>query len=739
MSSEASSWWASFHRKFSWANLIPILSSGLLNGIIDVMVAVSLAALIFGGPLRPFVSIGVSIWLVTAVLTLSIGAIGLTVPGTLASLQDAPTALLAIIVAGLIRAAGPGAPVEALLATTVAVITLTTLFTGFIFIFLGWTGLGSLIRYMPYPVVGGFLAGSGWLLARGAFSVMTDLPLDLPNLLTLLQPDHLLYWVPGLLLGLLMFGLSQQFKHYLLVPGLLIAGLVAFFAVLLATGTSLEEAARRGFTLGNIAMSRPDPLIYLRTLDQIRWDLIFKQISTILAVVLVSVIALMMNIAGIELVVKQDVDLKRDLTVAGIMSITSGLLGGSIGFHMLSGTALAVRLKARSRLVGIVAGLLALVVLLLGGAFIAYLPRAVLGALLLMLGLSFLYEWAVAARTRLPLAEYLVILLILVVVIAVGVLEGVAVGLVGAIILFVINYGQVNVVRHALTGATRRSNIDRSPQEGSFLNQHGTQIIILELQGYIFFGTASRILEMVHDQLRLPNQPAATHLILDFRQVSGIDSSAVLSLLKLKQVVEQHHTMLVFTGLPDQDWHYLERGGFEQTGGVQRFDDLDHGLEWCEDQLLATHNAAIPDLLEDQLGSMMTDTRGLLPVLQYMERQQMAAGEVLIRQGEPSNDIYFVESGKLTVSLRLADGSDLRLRTMGAGTVVGEIGVYLHTMASASVIIEEAGAVYRLSREALQKMETANPAAAATFHRLIIKLTASRLVSLNQTIQALMA
>ena len=87
--------------------------------------------------------------------------------------------------------------------------------------------------------------------------------------------------------------------------------------------------------------------------------------------------------------------------------------------------------------------------------------------------------------------------------------------------------------------------------------------------------------------------------------------------------------------------------------------------------------------------------------------------------------------------LRSRDRRTMRLRTMNAGTAVGEIGLYLNSRRSATVIAEQPTTVYRLSRDSLLNMERQHPEVAYAFHKLMVHVEAERLVSLNQLLLAL--
>ena len=75
---------------------------------------------------------------------------------------------------------------------------------------------------------------------------------------------------------------------------------------------------------------------------------------------------------------------------------------------------------------------------------------------------------------------------------------------------------------------------------------------------------------------------------------------------------------------------------------------------------------------------------------------------------------------------------------MNAGTVVGELGMYLDQARTASVVTKEPTVVYRLTRDALAAMEAHNPQTAATFHRFMVRFLAERLINTDRTLKTLL-
>ncbi|MGE5073999.1 MAG: cyclic nucleotide-binding domain-containing protein, partial [Anaerolineae bacterium] len=101
-------------------------------------------------------------------------------------------------------------------------------------------------------------------------------------------------------------------------------------------------------------------------------------------------------------------------------------------------------------------------------------------------------------------------------------------------------------------------------------------------------------------------------------------------------------------------------------------------------------------------------------------------------------EMYFVESGMVDVQIQTEDGQLVRLRSIRGGATVGEIGLYLGAVRTASVVASRPSAVYRLSADSLKMMGTEDPEVAALLHEWIARLLAERLSENNKTIEALM-
>jgi SulP family sulfate permease len=720
--------------------LLPNISAGLALGFVEVIFSISIASLIFSGPLREYLPRGVTIVLVTSIISILIPALFSSYVGVIAGIQENPAVLLTLAVASLTGLLGAQSGGTALLPTILAMILVTTLLTGFFLLLLGTFRLGGLMRYIPYPVIGGFMAGTGWLLAQGSISVTADYPLQWDTLGQLMQPDQILLWLPGVVFGLALFVGVRGIDHYATMPGLLLGGLAVFFVLLLVGGISVEAAMERGLLLGemgNAAAWQPLPLGELRQAD---WGVLLGQAGNIGTIVLLAAINLLLNVSGLELALRKDLDLNRELRAAGITNMLSGLAGGMVGYHDLSYTMLNHRVGGRGRLAGLIAGGVCIVILLFGTAALSYVPKSLLGGLLLFMGLNFLEEWIVQGWKRLDHIDYGVVLLILVIIVASNFLVGVSVGLLLMIAIFVWNYSRINIFHHILSGAEIASHVERNATSQRELVRLGKQIYILELQGFIFFGTANTVLEQINARLTAPGEAPLLFLILDFRRVTGLDSSAMFSLSKVKHLATTHNFALVFTNMAESMKTELARSGLDMDTQIQFFGDLDHGLEWCEEQLLFQSpitQRRIAASLQLQLYDLGFPKDGIERLKSYLQRITLNEGEYLIHQGEPFSDLYFIEIGQVSVYLELENDKRVRVQTPSMGTIVGELGFYIDAPRSASVVADARTIAYRLTRSAMVEMKAKDPELAIAFNDLMLRVIAERLVATNREVLAL--
>jgi SulP family sulfate permease len=525
------------------------------------------------------------------------------------------------------------------------------------------------------------------------------------------------------------------------MPGVIIAAILLFYLVLLVTGTSMKEAIQNGLLLGDAISEVNWQPLHFRSLMAADWSAIFGQAGNITIILFLSMIGLLINTSALEISFEQDIELNHELQTAEFANILSGLSGGMVGYHTLDASTLCRHIGSWGRLVGMLAGVMCLAVLFAGASLLVFFPKPILGGLLFFLGMNFLYDWVIKGWSKLSKVDYLVVILILAVIVTTGFLAGVAVGLAVMIILFVVNYSRVEVIRRAMSGSEMRSNVERHEHQWRTLNKKGDQIFILELQGFIFFGTANAILENVRVRLINKERLPVRFIILDFRRVCGLDSSAVFSFRKCRQISKDKGAKLVFTGLIDKIFHQLEISDLFTTDvKIHQFPDVDRGLEWCEDCLLEEQGVAMgtmPVSLYERLVSAGFQDIVATRLIKNLDQVKFEQGEYLVHQGEKADDLYFIEQGQLSIYLELENGERLRLQTLDMRTLVGELGLYLDSERTASIIADKPSVTYRLPRSVLIEIKEKDPELAADLHEFVACLLAERLADTTKLLATL--
>lgn len=722
---------------------------GLSAGLVVVVYATSYASLIYQGPLESALPVGLSLILAGLMLTVLVLARFSSLSAVVAAPQDVPAAILGLwavsLPATLMITDAGAAP------TVVVAIALSSMVMGGVFFLLGGLRLGKLVRYLPFPVVAGFIAGTGWLIFQGGLSTLAQTPFSLEALGPFRAQAQWDVLVAGAIVALVLIASQTWIRHRLAFPLVLLVGLVAF--QILMPGRVMNEAGGDQGTLATAMRALP-PL----NLDQVDWALLQNHWGSLLSLVLISVVALLLNASALELMSGRDGRFNKELRAAGVANLLGGLVGGMPAFHSVSASGLAQKLGTNNGLdqgwlPGLVAALVCAVALLGGDAWLALAPRPLLGGLLLFLGLSLLNQGlGNALRRALATGRWGDLLIGVVILISIelfGFLESVSLGLFLALLLFVIDYARIDVIRSAYTGAERSSNVDRSDEQQDWLHHHGGETQILELHGYLFFGTAERLLAWVRDRLRegadeQSDRDLLRYLILDFRRVTGVDSSALHCFRRIAQLSRDKGFSVFVSDVDEVAAAQLPLAGHVSGAsgvqGWQRVADLDHALEWAEEMSLE-QAGAFPELhFEAHLAQALDSGEEVDGLLGYMESRDVEEGELLLRCGQEVDALYLVESGGMDVMLVGDDGQDsMRVRALGAGSIVGELGVYLGTPASANVRVTEPGTVWRLAKTDLERMERQDPELATAFHKWLAGFLATRLLATNRSLRALSA
>jgi SulP family sulfate permease len=710
---------------------------GLIAGIDGLGTSVAFAALIFSGTLAEGFAAGVSVMLLSSVLLAAYISFRSRYPTSVAQVQETTIAILASAIVTATAAMGTAGSEEKV-ATAFAILAASTVATGSFFYLCGRFRLGAMVRFLPFPVVAGFLAGSGWLLVEGAL-VMVCHADTMPGMLrSFRQFDVLAILLPALVFALALAAGLRLTSNPLIAPAIMVTAIVLFHLCLWAAGLPVEEARTRGWLpglSGASGLQLPSPLSTIRAAD---WSVVLSVLPMLISVPLIAMAGLLLNTSGLELAAGKDIDANAELKTAGQANVVISIIGGASGFTGLGMTLLARRLGVIGRAAGLAVAAVMTLALPFATELAGAVPLFLAAGLMIMLGAELLYDWAFANGRTLPRLEWAAVLAIVLTMMVFGFITGMAIGLTFSVITFVFNYARLPAIRLAASGRDRRSNTDRSAAALHVLNERGERIHILELQNYLFFGTMEQVVSAV--RRRLAEDPRPQFLILDFRYVSGVDSAAIAGLAKIFKMAAVENVAITLTALSPMVTQSLTRAIEEAQGhgtitvGV----DLDHALEACEERLISDDGTVYEsEEIAVQLVRALGPHRKLADLVAVMERSEHGRGAVLIHAGDGADDIFIVGSGMVKVQMPLASGRMLRLRTMTAGAVLGEVAFYLGVARTADVIVERDAILFKLTRAALDGLERNDPELAVLAHRLFARALAERIAIANRLISLL--
>jgi sulfate permease, SulP family len=710
--------------------------AGAVCSILSIAYCLSYAALIFTGPLGRDLSYGVSVTFLSAAVAGTFVALRSSLFFAVAGPDSSISVIVAAMVATLVRrmaSAGQGGDV---LEAALVVTALATACTGIVLCLLGVARAGRAIRFVPFPVIGGFLGATGWLMITGAVQVVTDQAPTFVTIGSYLDVADVAKIAAALVVAAAIFLATRRSKGPFVLPGLLLAAFAATHAVLPIIGASPATAQAAGW------MFTPQPAAILTlpwkagAFSGLSWNLLPTLSGDLLAIVFVTVSTLLFNTTGIEIATRSEANIDRDLKVAGFANILTAALGGYVSCTSLSRSVLVRTVGANTRLAGLTVAAISAAMIVLDPGFLGYVPKYVLGGLLMFLGWGLLYQWLIQSWRQLPLLEYLSLVAIALLIINWGFVAGVLIGVIIGCATFALSASRVNAIKFSFDSTEYRSSLDRGPQQQAVLRDHGRQIQGMALQSYLFFGSTNRVL--LHVKALLNQQPDCRFLIFDFRRVTGIDSSATQSFAQIKQTASNAGAKIVLADLAPE-MERLFRAAKFISDDIIVAPDLDRALETCEASIIELHRVSDGDSrsfrawLTEALGDPQLADR----LAERCRRLQINAGDLIARKGEPAASMHFILEGRVGVVSEGPDGRTTRLRSLGQHTTVGEMGLLSKQPRSATIVAETASVLYELDTHAFERIRQDDSALSQALLSYVLAVMAERLSFANRVIGVL--
>ena len=668
---------------------VPALAAGVTTGLGLLVAHIAYAAFIFSGPLSAYSSQGVGLVLFGCFAACLIVALAGGYRGAIAGLSPALIVGMAAIGSTMVISG------EALFVSASVALILSAVLTGICCLTIGHFRLTNLVRFIPYPVAAGFVAGIGGAVCLAAMSLM-GAELNRETIPVLLEPATAARWVPGAAFGAALYWAIKRWRSPLILPVGVLLAVGAYHLALAALGISGGEARAAGLLLTSTTDGNLWPALRAADLAHVEWGAIAMQIPNMLTLILIAFIAVVMNIAGLEVAANRELDWDREFTANGIATLVAGLGGGTVSTLVVPASMRSQLLGAATRLTGLVAALVVAAGLFLGDGILEVTPSPLVGGILVFAGLGMLDEGMVKSYRRLPRPEFGIIALIFVAIVAFGLLEGVAAGMLATLIFFAVRLSHVDPIESRFTARERRSNKSRPIPHRAILREEGERVQGYRLRGYIFFGSIGALADRLRKSLRGPVRPDC--LLLDFAAVSGLDFSALNVLSRLLETAEASGVKVILSASPQRLIRDFERNLPSAVFAkllIER--DADRALERCEDIVISAWTAN-ENLAEQRRGVLLEQTaegielhlerqilfEELIEELSgWLEFREYAAGEILAGTETPSGGLLLLVTGRASAF----NAAGERLYQRGPGDSVRPVGV--QEQEATSVVAEE--------------------------------------------------
>jgi SulP family sulfate permease len=531
----------------STKNLKGDIFGGITAGIVALPLALAFGIQAFGGVDDPAASsMGAIAGLVGATL---LGFFASLFGGTHSQISG-PTGPMTVITAALIS--GVWASQQSMSAVLISM-SLAGLFCGLFQIVFGIIKLGKYVRYIPYPVLSGFMSGIGVIIILQQIYPLIGLksPVLVVDMITQL-PERI---TSGISLTALFLGLGTIAIIYLFplitkkIPSTLVALVVM---TIIALFCNMEEK----LLIGSIPSGFPMPFFAKEgiSLSGLNWGEILKAsvIPGLTLAGLGSIDTLLTSVVA-DNITKTQHNSNRELIGQGIGNMISGLFCGIAGAGATMRTVVNVKSGGRSQISGMVHSLFLLAVLLGLGSLVKYVPLSVLAGILITVGWGIIDFKGFRDLLKIPRADAVVLIIVFLLTVFVDLLTAVGIGMVIACVLFM---KRASDLVEGGYSSSEMTNFDKeSPwsDEGGIPQEMLHKIYIQRLNGPIFFGTITKFQHVMND---VPED--AKIVIIRMRLVSFMDQSGLYAMETAIKDIQERGAMVLMTIIQPQPMYMLK-------------------------------------------------------------------------------------------------------------------------------------------------------------------------------------
>ena len=594
-------------------------------------------------------------------------------------------------------------------------VSMLGLLAGTLQIIFGTVRLGQLIKYMPYPVVSGYLSGVGLTIIGSQIPILLGTPKGTHFWGALAASGHWKW--QSIVVGAVTIGVMLAApKVTRVVPAAilaLLAGVLTYFGVGLAD-PALLTLAGNPFVVGSLggggsfidAMTGRWHAMGDIGIDQIK----YIAVPALTLAVLLSIDTLKTCMV-LDTLTRSRHNSNRELIAQGLGNVASAVIGGIPGAGQMGATLVNMSSGAVSRLSGVIEGVLSLVAFLLLGALISWVPVAALAAILIVVGVRMIDRHSFQfLKQRSTILDFAVIAAVVATALTVSLIAASGVGIVLAVFLFIRQQIGGTVVHRKVSCRETFSKRVRTHEEMEILVARGECGVVVELQGSLFFGTTSQLYTALEPELKTRD-----YVILDMRRVQTIDITAAHLLDQIRDMMADKNGFLVYSHLPtnlpsgqDMQQYFNQIGLAPYKSAARLFDDTDDAKEWVENRILkevATKHDEETSLDLNEFELFKGRKAETLAVLeQCMEQRSCKVGDKIFKHGDSGDELFLIRKGAVRIVLPISEKQSHHLGTFGRGSFFGEMAFLDGRARSADAVAFSDTELYVLSRKTFDSL-----------------------------------
>ena len=466
-------------------------------------------------------------------------------------------------------------------------LTIATVMAGIILVIFGLLKFGSVIKFIPFPIVTGFTSGIAVVLCSTQVKDLLALKIDVVPADFIEKWGSFFAYIGTANLVTIAVGVAATLiivlwpKINKLIPGSLVA-IVVVTAVVTIFKLPVETIGSR---FGELSAAFPAP-----RLPNINFQTIQALIMPAITIAILAGIESLLSAVVADGMISKKHRSNTELFAQGIANIASGLFGGIPATGAIARTAANVKNGGRTPIAGIVHAISLLVMMLAFMSLAKLIPMAALGAILVVVAYN-MSEWrAFKSMFRSTKSDTAVMLITFIFTVFFDLVLAIEVGMVLAMFLFIKKMSESTQASNITPYLWDETNDEKDDAEGAqkVYNDFHEKLMVYEINGPLFFGAANTFLDLQNEM-----NIHADILILRMKNVPIMDVTAFNVLTRIDKHCRKHHIMLLFTELQEDPKKLLTKMGYIEMVGPDRFvETFEEALKIAEEVFLLKQQLA---------------------------------------------------------------------------------------------------------------------------------------------------